>query len=315
MYEGPFQPNTGSRLREMLFEPYDVFLGEDLKEEIKNVVARFEPRVVLNDVRITPGDDDNTLDIEVDYTIVGETLVQTVDFLLENLTDGSNPFKFNISGLYRDQRSIGRILRTRTEFTDYDFEGSAASYLLDVLAYNTYYAAFNANMAMNEAFLESATIRDNVVKIVKQQLYTKIHQASKACLHFAVQTQYIGSSTTFPSTVTLPQGDTFVSSVDGESFLFTLPQDLTVAVDQTTGIAEFNKTVVYQGNLLTYKYTVEDVKKRGYDIPVDNVDADLLYGSISPNAQSEEIDTYNRITDIVGVDGTTRGYFSKRLVT
>jgi|TARA_B100000003_G_scaffold207803_1_gene226307 phage baseplate assembly protein W len=83
MYERPFQPNTGSRLREMLFEPYDVFLGEDLKEEIKNVVARFEPRVVLNDVRITPGDDDNTLDIEVDYTIVGETLVQTVDFLLE----------------------------------------------------------------------------------------------------------------------------------------------------------------------------------------------------------------------------------------
>ena len=83
MYKRPFQPNTGSRLREMLFEPYDVFLGEDLKEEIKNVVARFEPRVVLNDVRITPGDDDNTLDIEVDYTIVGETLVQTVDFLLE----------------------------------------------------------------------------------------------------------------------------------------------------------------------------------------------------------------------------------------
>ena len=208
------------------------------------------------------------------------------------------------------KESIRSYLRTRTEFTDYDFEGSAASYLLDVLAYNTYYAAFNANMAMNEAFLESATIRDNVVKIAKQLNYTpRSIKASKACLHFAVQTQYVGSSTTFPSTVTLPQGDTFVSSVDGESYLFTLPQDLTVAVDQTTGIAEFNKTVVYQGNLLTYKYTVEDVKKCGYDIPVDNVDTDLLYVSISPNAQSEEIDTYNRITDIVGVDGTTRGYF------
>ena len=97
------------------------------------------------------------------------------------------------------KESIRSYLRTRTEFTDYDFEGSAASYLLDVLAYNTYYAAFNANMAMNEAFLESATIRDNVVKIAKQLNYTpRSIKASKACLHFAVQTQYIGSSTTFP---------------------------------------------------------------------------------------------------------------------
>ena len=102
------------------------------------------------------------------------------------------------------KESIRSYLRTRTEFTDYDFEGSAASYLLDVLAYNTYYAAFNANMVMNEAFLESATIRDNVVKIAKQLNYTpRSIKASKACLHFAVQTQYIGSSTTFPSTVTV----------------------------------------------------------------------------------------------------------------
>ena len=208
------------------------------------------------------------------------------------------------------KESIRSYLRTRTEFTDYDFDGSAASYLLDVLSYNTYYAAFNANMAMNEAFLESATIRDNVVKIAKQLNYTpRSIKAAKACLNFAVQTQLIGSSTSFPATVTLPAGDTFVSAVDGQSFLFTLPQDIVQAVDQQTGIASFPKTVVYQGNLLSYKYTVEDVKKRGYDIPVDSVDTDLLYVSISPNAQSEEIDTYNRITDIVRVDGTTRGYF------
>jgi phage baseplate assembly protein W len=83
MYERPFQPGVGSRLREMLFEPYDVFLAEDLKEEITNVVTRFEPRVILNEVRVLPGENENSLNIEVDYTIVGETLVQTVDFLLE----------------------------------------------------------------------------------------------------------------------------------------------------------------------------------------------------------------------------------------
>lgn len=208
------------------------------------------------------------------------------------------------------KESIRSYLRTREEFTDYDFDGSAASYLLDVLSYNTYYAAFNANMAMNEAFLESATIRDNVVKIAKQLNYTpRSIKASKACLNFAVQTSLVGSSNAYPATVTLPQGDVFVSSVDGQSFLFTLPVAITTAVDQQTGIASFPKTVAYQGNLLNYTYTVQDVKKRGYEIPVDNVDTDLLYVSISPNAQSEEIDTYNRINDIVGVDGSTRGYF------
>jgi phage baseplate assembly protein W len=82
--ERPFQPKKGSRLRQMLFEPFDVFVGEEIKEEIRNVVTRFEPRVGLNDVRLFPDkSDENTLHIEIDYTIIGETLVQSVEFLLE----------------------------------------------------------------------------------------------------------------------------------------------------------------------------------------------------------------------------------------
>ena len=82
--ERPFQPKKGSRLRQMLFEPFDVFVGEEVKEEIRNVVTRFEPRVGLNDVRLFPDrNDENTLHIEIDYTIIGETLVQSVEFLLE----------------------------------------------------------------------------------------------------------------------------------------------------------------------------------------------------------------------------------------
>tara|TARA_B100000287_G_scaffold434974_1_gene501230 strand:+ start:4949 stop:5362 length:414 start_codon:yes stop_codon:yes gene_type:complete len=82
--ERPFQPKKGSRLRQMLFEPFDVFVGEEIKEEIRNVVTRFEPRVGLNDVRLFPDrNDENTLHIEIDYTIIGETLVQSVEFLLE----------------------------------------------------------------------------------------------------------------------------------------------------------------------------------------------------------------------------------------
>ena len=103
------------------------------------------------------------------------------------------------------RESIRSYLRTRDEFTDYDFDGSAASYLLDVLSYNTYYASFNANMAMNEAFLESATIRDNVVKIAKQLNYTpRSVKAPKACVQFAVQTALSDKEST--KKLTLPGG-------------------------------------------------------------------------------------------------------------
>ena len=208
------------------------------------------------------------------------------------------------------RESIRSYLRTRDEFTDYDFDGSAASYLLDVLSYNTYYAAFNANMAMNEAFLESATIRDNVVKIAKQLNYTpRSVKAPKACVRFAVQTETVGSGTTYPGTVTLQAGDVFVSAVSGQGYTFTLPSALQSTVDQSTGIATFSKVIINQGNTLTYQYTVDDVKKRDYLIPSDQVDTDLLSVSISPNAQSEEIDTYNLVQNIVDVDCTTRGYF------
>lgn len=80
--ERPFQPENGSRLKSMLFENFDVFMIEDLKDEIITTVRRLEPRVTINAVRINY-DDGNELEVEIDYTIIGETLVQTVDFLLE----------------------------------------------------------------------------------------------------------------------------------------------------------------------------------------------------------------------------------------
>lgn len=84
--ERPFQPKTGSRLRELLFEPYDVFVAQDIKEEIINVITRLEPRITVRQVRVFQDEEDmNTLRVEFDYTIVGETLIQTVDFLLETI--------------------------------------------------------------------------------------------------------------------------------------------------------------------------------------------------------------------------------------
>ena len=98
--------------------------------------------------------------------------------------------------------SIKSYLRTRTEFSDYDFDGSSLSYLIDILAYNTYYSAFNANMSMNEAFLPSATVRDNVVNIAKLLNYVpRSIVTSKACLYLEVQT--VPTAGAYPSSCLL----------------------------------------------------------------------------------------------------------------
>ena len=80
--ERPFQPTTGSRVRSMLFENFDIFMIEGLNDEIRNTLKRLEPRVIVNDVRCNV-DNDNELQVEIDYTIIGEQLVQTIGFLLE----------------------------------------------------------------------------------------------------------------------------------------------------------------------------------------------------------------------------------------
>ena len=101
--------------------------------------------------------------------------------------------------------SIKSYLRTRSEFTDYDFEGSSLSYLIDTLAYNSYYSAFNANMSMNEAFLPSATVRDNIVNIAKLLNYVQRSIVSaKGCLKLSVQTTAANGA--YPSSITLAKG-------------------------------------------------------------------------------------------------------------
>ena len=99
-------------------------------------------------------------------------------------------------------------MRAQSDFTDYDFEGSALSNILDVLAYNTYYTAFNTNMVVNEMYLDSATLRDNVVSLAKQLGYTpKSITAPKASVDMALT--FTGTS---PSTVTIKAGSGFVTN-------------------------------------------------------------------------------------------------------
>ena len=220
------------------------------------------------------------------------------------------PSQLTSLDFFEIKESIKSYLRTRKEFTDYDFEGSAASYLIDILAYNTYYTAFNANMALNEAFLETATVRDNVVRIAKQLNYTpRSIKAPRACVTIRVQTQVSLNGTTYPEFCTLKAGDVFVARNFNDTYTFCVTRDLQTVVDPATGIATFDPVLVYQGNLLKYNYTVDYTKKQDYIIPTEDVDTQLVYVDISPNAQSQEIDTYNLAANVTTLNSTSRVYF------
>jgi len=219
------------------------------------------------------------------------------------------PSRLTSLDFFQIRESIKSYLRTRTEFSDYDFEGSAASYLLDTLAYNTYYTAFNANMAVNELFLESATIRDNVVKVAKLLNYTPASvKASRACLKLQMQTQ-LTSNGTYPQYVTLRSGDNFVSSADNESYTFCTIKNEIAKVEPITGIATFSNLIVYQGNKLNYNYTVDNSITQNYIIPNIDVDTNLLEVFIKPSEQSQEIDTYTQVKNVTTLDSTSRVYF------
>ncbi len=220
------------------------------------------------------------------------------------------PSQLTSLDFFEIKESIRSYLRTRKEFTDYDFEGSSASYLIDILAYNTYYTAFNANMALNEAFLETATVRDNIVRIAKQLNYTpRSIKAPRACVKVLAQTSVGLSGTSFPEFATLRKGDVFVADNDFDSYTFALTQDIQVPVDSGTGIATFDNVLVYQGNLLSYNYTVDYTKRQDYIIPDEKVDTGLLTVDISPTEQSSETDTYSPATNVTNADGTSRIYY------
>ena len=220
------------------------------------------------------------------------------------------PSQLTSLDFFEIKESIKSYLRTRKEFTDYDFEGSSASYLIDILAYNTYYTAFNANMALNEAFLETSTVRDNIVRIAKQLNYTpRSIKAPRACVKLIAQTAVGLNGTTFPEYATLKKGDVFVADNDFDSYTFALTQDIQVPVDSATGRATFDNVLVYQGNLLNYNFTVDYTKKQEYIIPDENVDTGLLTVDISPTAQSSETDTYSPAKNVTNADSTSRIYY------
>ena len=156
----------------------------------------------------------------------------------------------NFSNLDFDQvkTSLRDYLKENSNFTDYDFEGSNLSTILDVLAYNTYITSYNANMVANEVFIDSATLRENVVALARNIGYLpRSRKAATATVSFFVDTSNISPT---PSTITLKKGivATTTSSFAGQAFVFSIPEDKTVTISD--GIATFDQIEIYEGNLL-----------------------------------------------------------------
>ena len=200
--------------------------------------------------------------------------------------------------------SIKSYLRTRKEFTDYEFEGAALSYLIDTLAYNTYYSSFNANMAMNEAFLPSSTVRDNVVNIAKLLNYVpRSVQSSQAVVNLTVQT--IQSSGSYPSTVTLKKG----AVASGGNYVWNVTSDTTAEVNSTTGIAVFSNLVLREGSIVNFQYVVNTFATQNYKVPSEDADINTLSVRVKANESSTTSDLYNLVDTITGLSANSRVYF------
>jgi hypothetical protein len=218
----------------------------------------------------------------------------------------------NFTDLDFDQikTSLTDYLRENSDFTDYDFEGSNLSNIIDVLAYNTYISSYNANMISNEVFIDSATLRENVVALARNIGYTpRSRTAAKAIISFFVNTT---GFTTKPVTLTLRKGivTTSASVFGSESYSFSIPSDITVPV--VDGIATFRDVVIYEGTFLTSNFTVSAANPAPpsrYTLDNANIDTSTLEVSVRDTESSTSSKKYVFSDTLIEVTDTSRVYF------
>ena len=186
---------------------------------------------------------------------------------------------------FNDIRSqIKDYLRSNSNFTDFDFEGSNFSTLIDILAYNSYITAFNTNMAVNESFIDSATLRENVVSLARNIGYVpRSKRASRSVISFSVNTSQFSSNIL---SVTLKAGVVALGSVQGGSYIFSIPEDKTVPVNNN-GVANFNNLEIFEGTYLTKSYTVRNSPNEQFVIPNAGVDTSTIRVVVTDTATLE----------------------------
>jgi hypothetical protein len=211
------------------------------------------------------------------------------------------PFtKFTNLDFDQIKTSIKDYLRANSTFTDFDFEGSNFSVLIDTLAYNTYITAFNSNMVVNESFLDSATIRENVVSLARNIGYVpRSKTAAKAQVSFNIPT-------TATPTLTLRAGLVCIGSVDNTSYTFSIPDDISSNV--VGGIASFNNIDIYQGTFLTKQFVVDGSLDQRFILNNSFIDTSTISVYVKGINDSGLGVEYFSVDNILEVNSTSRIY-------
>ena len=203
--------------------------------------------------------------------------------------------------------SIKDYLKSNTNFTDYDFEGSNLSIIIDALAYNTYITSYNTNMAANECFLDSSTLRENVVALARNIGYVpRSRRSSRAKISFFI------SGITETVTATIRAGIICNGAASNTSFIFSIPEDITVPV--SNGVAIFNNIEIYEGSLITQNFTVNTaLTNQRYVLANSSIDTSTIRVKVKPSESSSSTVTYKQIDNIVGVTSTSSSYLLQEI--
>ena len=226
------------------------------------------------------------------------------------------PFtKFTNLDFDQIKTSIKDYIRANSDFTDFDFEGSNFSVLIDTLAYNTYITAFNSNMIVNESFLDSATVRENVVSLARNVGYVpRSRTASQAIISFDITTS--GNTPTH----TLQAGLLCVGSSNDTTFVFSIPESITTTTTQLTDNAgniisstsSFNDIVVYQGTYLTKTFTVDGSLDQRFILENSFIDTSTIIVKVSGISDTTERE-YRKVDNILNISNTSEVYLIQEI--
>jgi hypothetical protein len=212
--------------------------------------------------------------------------------------------KLSVSELDFDniKSNLKTFLQNQSEFQDYDFEGSGFAILLDLLAYNTHYLGFNANMLANEMYLDSADIRKNIVSLAKMLGYTPTSPKAPTASIDILVNNATGAS------ITMAKGTSFTTTVDGTTYQFVTNASHTIT--PSSGVYRFSSIPVYEGTLVTFKYTVDtsDPDQR-FIIPSVNADTSTLKVTVQNSVSDTTTSTWSKATGFTSLDNTSKVYF------
>ena len=222
------------------------------------------------------------------------------------------PFtKFTNLDFDQIKTSIKDYIRANSDFTDFDFEGSNFSVLIDTLAYNTYITAFNSNMIVNESFLDSATVRENVVSLARNIGYVpRSRSAAQATISFDVTT---AANT---PTLTLQAGLVCVGSSNDTSYVFSIPETITTVTTQTSdsngniisSTGSFNNVVIYQGTYLSKSFTVDGSLDQRFILENSFIDTSTIKVYVKGASDTGLGREYRKVDNILNITDISETY-------